>query len=112
MNAPFRLYGAELSPYSVKVRSYLRYKGVEFEWLQRTQARQEELAQFAKHPLLPVLVDSDDTAIQGSTPMIEALERAFPEPSITPEDTGLAFVSALLEDYADEWLNKAMVHYR
>ena len=24
MTAPFRLYGAELSPYSVKVRSYLR----------------------------------------------------------------------------------------
>lgn len=112
MNAPFRLYGAELSPYSVKVRSYLRFKGVEFEWLQRTNARQDEFARFAKLPLVPVLVDADDNAMQDSTPMIEAIEGQYAEPSITPSDPALAFVAALLEDYADEWLNKAMFHYR
>jgi len=112
MTAPFRLYGAELSPYSVKVRSYLRYKGVEFEWLPRTNARQEEFLRYAKLPLIPVLVDADEQALQDSTPIIERLDQQFPEPSITPEEPSLAFVSALLEDYADEWLNKAMFHYR
>jgi glutathione S-transferase len=112
MTAPFRLYGAELSPYSVKVRSYLRYKGVPFEWLARTNARQEEFAKYAKLPLVPVLVDADENAMQDSTPMIEALEKQFEAPSIVPDDAALAFVSALLEDYADEWLNKAMFHYR
>lgn len=112
MNAPFKLYGAELSPYSVKVRSYLRFKGLEFEWLERSVSRQEEFTRYAKLPLAPILVDADDNATQDSTPMIEALERAFPEPSIIPSDPALAFVSALLEDYADEWLNKAMFHYR
>jgi hypothetical protein len=52
MTAPFRLYGAELSPYSVKVRSYLRYKGVEFDWVARTNARQEEFQRYAKLPLI------------------------------------------------------------
>lgn len=112
MQPPFRLYGAELSPYSVKVRSYLRFKDIPFEWLPRTQARQEEFARYAKLPLIPVLVDASDKAMQDSTPIIEALEAHFAEPSITPEDKALAFVSALLEDYADEWLNKAMFHYR
>lgn len=112
MTAPFRLYGAELSPYSVKVRSYLRFKALPFEWLQRSVARQEEFSRYAKQPLVPVLVDADDTALQDSTPMIEALEREFAEPSLTPGDPALAFVAALLEDYADEWLNKAMFHYR
>ncbi len=112
MNAPFRLYGAELSPYSVKVRSYLRFKGLAFEWLERSVSRQEEFTRYAKLPLAPILVDADDNAMQDSTPMIEALERAFPEPSIVPSDPALAFVAALLEDYADEWLNKAMFHYR
>lgn len=112
MTAPFRLFGAELSPYSIKVRSYLRYKGVEFEWLPRTHARQEEFARYAKLPLIPVLVDADDRAMQDSTPMIEKLEAQYPEPSITPREPALAFISALLEDYADEWLNKAMFHYR
>jgi glutathione S-transferase len=112
MNAPFRLYGAELSPYSVKLRSYLRFKGIPFEWLPRTQARQEEIARYAKLPLVPILVDAHDEAMQDSTPIIEALERQFPEPSIVPDEPALAFVAALLEDYADEWLNKAMFHYR
>jgi glutathione S-transferase len=112
MTAPFRLYGAELSPYSVKLRSYLRYKDLPFEWLQRSQARQEELARYAKQPLIPVLVDAADNALQDSTLIIEQLEREFPEPSITPPEASLAFVAALLEDYSDEWLNKAMFHYR
>jgi glutathione S-transferase len=112
MTAPFRLYGAELSPYSVKVRSYLRFKRAPFEWKQRSQARQEEFARYAKLPLIPVLVDAEDNALQDSTPIIEALERELPEPSITPNEPALAFVSILLEDYADEWLNKAMFHYR
>jgi len=112
MNAPFRLYGADLSPYSIKVRSYLRYKGIEFEWLQRSNARQEEVSRYAKLPLTPILVDAGDNALQESTAIIEALERDSADPSITPDDAGLAFISALLEDYADEWLNKVMFHYR
>lgn len=112
MTAPFRLYGAELSPYSVKVRSYLRFKGLEFQWLERSNARLEEFSRYAKLPLAPILVDAEDNALQDSTPMIEALDAQFAEPSITPDDEALAFVAALLEDYADEWLNKAMFHYR
>lgn len=112
MTAPFRLYGAELSPYSVKVRSYLRFKGIEFQWLERSNARLEEFARYAKLPLAPILVDAEDNALQDSTPMIEAVDGRYPEPSIWPDDEALAFIAALLEDYADEWLNKAMFHYR
>jgi glutathione S-transferase len=112
MTAPFRLYGAELSPYSVKVRSYLRYKGIEFEWLARTNARQEEFQRYAKLPLIPVLVDAEENALQDSTPIIEKLEAQYAEPSIVPGEPSLSFLSALIEDYADEWLNKAMFHYR
>jgi glutathione S-transferase len=112
MTAPFRLYGAELSPYSLKVRSYLRFKGLEFQWLTRSNPRQDEFARYAKLPLIPVLVDAEETALQDSTPIIEALERQYRDPSITPGEPALAFVSCLLEDYADEWLNKAMFHYR
>jgi glutathione S-transferase len=112
MTAPFRLYGAELSPYSVKVRSYLRYKGLDFEWRARSNATQEEFQRYAKLPLIPVLVDADENALQDSTPIIEKLEAENAEPSIVPEEASLAFLSALIEDYADEWLNKAMFHYR
>jgi len=110
MQPPYRLYGAELSPYSQKLRAYLTYAGAPFTWINRSQARQEEFSRYAKLPLIPVLVDANDEALQDSTPTILALEAQAPV--LTIDDSALAFLSALLEDYADEWLNKAMFHYR
>ncbi|MFP6624076.1 MAG: glutathione S-transferase N-terminal domain-containing protein, partial [Myxococcota bacterium] len=36
MSDVYRIFGAEISPYSVKVRSYYRYKGIPHEWIPRT----------------------------------------------------------------------------
>jgi glutathione S-transferase len=112
MPAPYRLFGAELSPYSVKVRSYLRYKGIPHEWVVRGPATQEEFQRYAKLPLVPLLVTPEGQGVQDSTPIIERLEAEFPEPSIHPPDPALAFLSALVEEFGDEWGNKWMFHYR
>jgi len=108
----YRIYGAEVSPYSVKVRSYFRYKGIDHEWIVRSQATMPEFQKYAKLPLIPLVVTPDDTGMQDSTPIIEKVEAAFPEPSIHPDDPCLAFLSALIEEFADEWGNKWMFHYR
>ncbi len=107
-----RIYGAEISPYSIKVRSYFRYKQIPHEWIPRDQSRMEEFQRYAKLPLIPLVVAPDDSAMQDSTPIIEKLEAAHPEPSIHPDDTALAFLSALIEEFGDEWGNKWMFHYR
>lgn len=113
MAAPYRLFGSELSPYSVKVRSYLRYKGLEHEWLLRSPANQAEFQKYAKLPLVPLVVTPEGEGVQDSTPIIERLEAGHPgAPSIVPGDSALAFLSVLLEEYADEWGNKWMFHYR
>ncbi len=112
MSAPYRLFGGELSPYSVKVRSYLRYKGLAHDWIVRSGAREEEFRRLAKLPLIPLLVTPEGESLQDSTPIIVELERRHPEPPLDPPDGARAFLSALIEEYADEWGNKAMFHYR
>ena len=108
----FRLFGSELSPYSVKVRSYLRYKGVPHDWTPRSAANQAEFQKHAKLPLIPLVITPEGEGLQDSTPIIEHFEAKASGPSIMPEDPALAFLSALLEEYADEWGNKWMFHYR
>ena len=110
--APYRIFGSELSPYSVKVRSYFRYKGIPHQWIPRSAANEEEFRRFAKLPLVPLVVAPDGSALQDSTPILEYFEARHPEPSIHPADPALAFLSALLEEYGDEWGNKPMFHYR
>ena len=103
--------GSEESPYSVKVRAYFRYKGIDHDWRDRGAAQ----ALFAKHarlPLIPLVVTPDERGLQDSTPLIEALEEAYPEPGIHPPSVVARFVSALLEEFGDEWGNKWMFHMR
>ena len=38
----YRIFGAELSPYSVKTRSYYRYKRIPHEWIPRSAATMAE----------------------------------------------------------------------
>ena len=110
-NAHYQLIGAEESPYSVKVRAALRYKSLPHQWLTRVQAA-ELFQKHARVPLIPLLVTPDGKGIQDSTPILETLESAHPEPSLHPSDPVCAFISCLLEEFADEWGNKWMFHYR
>jgi len=107
-----RIFGSELSPYSVKVRSYFRYKKIPHEWVLRSSANQEEFQRYAKLPLIPLVVTPDGQGFQDSTPILEHFEKLHPQPSIHPAEAALAFLSALVEEYADEWGNKPMFHYR
>ncbi len=112
MSQQYRIYGAEMSPYSVKVRAWFRYKGVAHRWIVRSAERQAEFEKYARLPLIPLVVTPDDEGLQDSTPILERLETAHPEPSIHPDDPVAAFVSILLEEFADEWGNKWMFLYR
>ena len=112
MSGRYRIFGAEVSPYSVKVRSYFRYKQIPHEWIVRSTSTAPESQKYAKLPIIPLVVSPEGEAMQDSTPIIEQLEQRFPEPSIHPDDPVAAFVSALLEEFGDEWGNKWMFHYR
>ncbi len=108
----YRIFGAEMSPYSVKVRSYFRYKAIPHQWVLRNPASQAEYEKYAKMPIIPLVVTPEGKGIQDSTPIIDAMEKLYPEPSIHPHDPVARFISALIEEFGDEWGNKWMFHYR
>lgn len=114
--SPLRIFGAPGSPYSRKMRALLRYRRIPFLWGMR-DTREAASAPPVPVRLIPVLVfpgeaGGRDEAMIDSTFQLRRLETLEPERSVIPPDPALAFVDALLEDYADEWLTKAMFHYR
>ena len=108
----YRLYGAETSPYSTKVRSYLRYKKIGFEWVTRNTSTEEEFKSHASAPTVPLLVFPNRPVSQDSTSMLLALETDIEQPPALPEEASTAALAFILEDYADEWLNKIMFRQR
>lgn len=108
----YRLFGAETSPYSLKVRAALRYKGVDFDWVSRSSASEAEFQSLAAQPTVPLLIAPGRPVSQDSTGMLATLEADRPEPATAPDDPACAALALLLEDYADEWLNKAMFQAR
>lgn len=111
-HAPLTIVGAPGSPYSRKLRAVLRYRRISHVWLQRG-AREARALPRPRVELLPQLVfPGAKEALTDSTPLIRRLEALHAERSVIPDDPALAFLDALLEDYADEWLTKPMFHYR
>ncbi|MEM6913698.1 MAG: glutathione S-transferase N-terminal domain-containing protein [Pseudomonadota bacterium] len=111
MSETYNLYGAVASPFSMKMRAYLRYRRIPFRWISGIEAN--EIARTkVPHYMVPVLGRPDGTYANDSTPLINELEATFDERRTDPEDPGDAFLAYLIEDFADEWLVNAMFHYR
>jgi len=111
-----KLVGAYGSPYSRKMRAVLRYRRIPFRWVLGVAPGAKDIPPVPV-ALIPVLVfpgagGAAASAMIDSTFQIRRLEESHAGRSIVPPDPALAFLDALVEDYADEWLTKAMFHYR
>ena len=115
MTEPVALSGAPGSPYTRKMLAVLRYRRIPYRYLIVSNPALADLPR-AKVPLLPTFylpgADGALEAMTDSTPLIRRFERDHGDRSLIPGDAALAFLDALVEDYADEWLTKAMFHYR
>jgi glutathione S-transferase len=107
----YTLYGALASPYSMKMRAILRYRRIPHIW-SHGRIAQEMASAKVRAPVIPVLEYPNGSFANDTTPLIYDLEDRHDERSILPDDPGLAFIAHLIEDFADEWLTKAMFGYR
>lgn len=113
MQAQYKLYGAEISYFTGKVRAYLRWKGLAFEEIQ-AEARvfKEVIVPRLGFPVIPVLIAPDNSFLQDSTDIIDALEARHGEPSVYPATPCQRLAALLLETFGDEWLVIPAMHYR
>lgn len=112
---PLVLAGQYGSPYTLKMRAVLRYRHIPFRWVLR-DSKWDDIPT-PPVPIIPVIVypnadGSHGEATVDSSPQITRLEDEFVGRSVVPNDPALAFVDLLIEDFGDEWVTKAMYHYR
>lgn len=109
------LSGAPGSPYTRKMLAVLRYRRIPYRFLPVSGPALEHLPR-PKVQLLPTFYLPGPTgeleAVVDSTPIIRRLEEDREGRAVVPTDPAIAFLDELIEDYADEWLTKAMFHYR
>lgn len=120
--AVLELMGVPGSPYTRKMLALLRYRRIPYRLLPSSRQQinpdpqRYRLRPEPKVPLMPTFYMTDasgtERAVCDTTPLIREFEKLYQERSVIPENSVIAFIDYLLEDYADEWLTKAMFHYR
>ncbi|MBL8382760.1 MAG: glutathione S-transferase [Burkholderiales bacterium] len=115
MTEPLLLMGAPGSPYTRKMLAVLRYRNIPHRFIVRGSPLLAALPK-PKVELLPTFylknAAGELEAVTDSTPLIRRFEAECPGPRVQPADPVLRFIDSVIEDYADEWLTKAMFHYR
>ena len=113
-----RLCGGIGSPYTNKVLAILRFRRIPHRYVMMNSIEEDGSADppvpRAAQRLLPKMLWPDGRASNDSTFIVRDLERAYSPGvrSCRPTHGGLAFLSDLLEDWADEWLTKSMYPFR
>lgn len=110
-----KLYGMPGSPYTRKMLAYMRYRHIPYEVMYQNPAETGDMPA-PKVGLLPTYYFDDGkggyVATTDSTPIIRRFEGEYAGRAAIPTDPAVAFLDYVLEDFGDEWLTKAMFHYR
>ena len=109
----FRLYAAEVSYFSAKVRPAFRYTRVPYvELLPTREAFRKVIRPRTGLGMIPVVITPEDETWQDSSDSLDALEARFPTPPLYPTTPVQRLVAYLIELYADEFMMLPGLHYR
>lgn len=106
----FEIHGTLGSPYSMKVRAAFRAKRLPYIWKLCNPLGPDGPTKQVKVPVIPVIKTPKGDWVNDSTPLLLDLEQEGRP--LLPPSPALRFACYLIEDMADEWMVKAMFHYR
>lgn len=109
----YRMYWDFSSLYSTKLRTYLNYKEIPYKLMQLTfDEFTEELPELVGMSIFPVMLTPDNKVMQDTTPIMEWFEGQYPEKSAIPEDSRLAWLMWLIEEFSDEYCPRISMRTR
>lgn len=113
----YTLYGAPVSLYTGKARSYLRKQGIDFVEISPGSERYlQHIVPTVGRWIIPCLETPDGEIIQDGVDIIDHFERGPGEPngigSVYPESPVLLAISHLFEIFGGEGLLRPAMHYR
>ena len=113
MTKKYKMYGADFSLYSGKVRSYLIKKNIPYEEVLSTlKVYKKFIVPRTGVRYIPVVQTPEDEVFQDTSVIIDELEKRFPQNSMMPTTPLNKLIALLLEVYGDEWLLIPAMHYR
>ncbi len=113
MTDTYKLLGAEISYFTGKVRSYLRFKDIPYEEIKADRdVYLNVILPRTGVAMMPVLISPDDIAVQDTSDIIDFLEGRFPDPTVYPATPRQGTIARLFELYGDEWMKIPAMHYR
>lgn len=111
--SPYQVYLADVSYFSGKLESYLRYKQIPYQSIEMDAVSAiEQVYENTGVLQVPVVKTPDDLWLKDSTAMIDWFERKHSVNSIFPHSKPSYFIAKLVEDYADEWCWRSAMYFR
>lgn len=106
------LHGLDLSYFTGKLQAYLRYVEIPHTFAEMDTGALRRAARATGMAQMPALELRDGRWMTDSTAIIEWIDARRTGPAVVPREPALAYLSRLVEDYADEWLWRPALHYR
>lgn len=111
--ARYRVYLSDVSYFSGKLEGALRAKRIAYERVRITpDVLLDEVLPNTGWMKVPAMRRDDGLWLHDTTPLLRWLDAAHPQRALIPADPYRAFLSALVEDYCDEWQWRPAMFWR
>lgn len=106
---PYVLHGFEVSYFTAKVRTAMRYKQL---FMEEKRANLRLIVDRTGLAFIPIVTTPEDEVWQDSSDIIDRLEARHPDPPLYPETPIQRIVCGLIELYSDEFGLTPAMHTR
>eukprot|EP01095_Lingulamoeba_sp_RSL-Kostka_P009229 TRINITY_DN3177_c0_g1_i1.p1 TRINITY_DN3177_c0_g1~~TRINITY_DN3177_c0_g1_i1.p1 ORF type:complete len:355 (-),score=95.93 TRINITY_DN3177_c0_g1_i1:269-1333(-) len=105
------IYGNKLSYFTRKLQAGLEFSGLNYDFKTKNNGNKEEIERRSNTHQIPILLTPEGWMINDTTPLLHLIDQRINHDLFFPKSVTGA-LCYLIEQYFDEWLPRAAIHYR